>query len=391
MATKRTQELLFLDSLRGFAALYVVIGHARWLLWEGYTEGYLKHPELYNIFEKGLVYVFSLFKFGHEAVLFFFVLSGFVIHLKQAKAIKKGELNFNYRDYLRRRFSRIYPPFLFAIALTFILDIIGYNLQFTIYTKSTLNTLINHSIGCDLRLENLISNLFFWKTETTSTYGTNGPLWSLKYEWWFYMLYPILLVFSTKIGSIKTAILVAFVSLTTLFLTHPTTHDFVLSILAYLLSWWLGAILADIYAKRIAINYGFLAPFVLLIPVLLLKMKTDATSDPLIDTFWALSFFGLLNLFFYLQTRGWQFSFLNRFVWIGDCSYTLYVTHFPILVFISGIMLYFNDNMFLQTPYLIPLATFFCLLLAYRLHFWIEKIEINPNKGYVKFNNLLNQ
>ncbi len=28
--------LLFLDGLRGLAAFYVMVGHARWLLWEGY-------------------------------------------------------------------------------------------------------------------------------------------------------------------------------------------------------------------------------------------------------------------------------------------------------------------------------------------------------------------
>src|SRR5665213_1414486 len=39
---KQTHEkyLQFLDGLRGLAALYVMVGHARWLLWEGYREGF---------------------------------------------------------------------------------------------------------------------------------------------------------------------------------------------------------------------------------------------------------------------------------------------------------------------------------------------------------------
>jgi peptidoglycan/LPS O-acetylase OafA/YrhL len=370
MPPERSNNLVFLDSLRGFAALYVAIGHARWLLWEGYSGGYTKHPELYNAFEKLSIYFFSLFKFGHEAVLFFFVLSGFVIHLKQAKALKLGTLQFNYTDYLKRRFFRIYPPFLFAILLTFVLDILGYSLGFTIYTNNTLNTVINHSVLCDIRLENLLTNLVFWKTTTTSTFGTNGPLWSLKYEWWFYMIYPFLLLLSTKIGYMKTLVLIIVMSLSAI-LIEPMALSFPINIVGYLLSWWFGVVLADIYTKRIDINPILFAPLTLIVAIL--SMKINMASDILFDTFWALSFFGLLNFFFFLQTKGIHFSFLNRFKWLGDCSYTLYVTHFPILVFINGIVLYYNANQLPMTQIFIPLATLFCLVCAYRLHFFTEK------------------
>src|SRR5665647_3307561 len=35
--SKANGSLLFLDGLRGLAAFYVMVGHARWLLWEGYS------------------------------------------------------------------------------------------------------------------------------------------------------------------------------------------------------------------------------------------------------------------------------------------------------------------------------------------------------------------
>ena len=69
-------NLKILDSLRGFAAIYVVIHHSRSLLWEGYQYGYALHPANYSFFNKLLMYFFAAFKFGNEAVLFFFVLSG---------------------------------------------------------------------------------------------------------------------------------------------------------------------------------------------------------------------------------------------------------------------------------------------------------------------------
>jgi hypothetical protein len=52
--SRKKEHLLFLDGARGLAALYVLIGHARWLLWEGFADGYLKHPEQYPFFSKVL-------------------------------------------------------------------------------------------------------------------------------------------------------------------------------------------------------------------------------------------------------------------------------------------------------------------------------------------------
>jgi peptidoglycan/LPS O-acetylase OafA/YrhL len=96
-SNQQAGKLLFLDGLRGLAAAYVVLGHGRALFWEGFTDGFLKNTYSYTPFEKLQMYFFSLFKFGHEAVLFFFVLSGFVIHLKYASNFgKTGIYQFQY-------------------------------------------------------------------------------------------------------------------------------------------------------------------------------------------------------------------------------------------------------------------------------------------------------
>jgi peptidoglycan/LPS O-acetylase OafA/YrhL len=73
--------------LRGLADLYVMIGNAGWLFWEDCIEGYLKHTLEYNWIDKKLMYFLSIFKFEHESVFLFFVLSGFVIHKGYVKKI----------------------------------------------------------------------------------------------------------------------------------------------------------------------------------------------------------------------------------------------------------------------------------------------------------------
>ena len=89
------EKLLVLDSLRGFAAIYVMVGHARALLWEGYSDGYLKHPEDYSLSGKLIVYLLGAFNHGHEAVMLFFVLSGFLIHLNNGRRLtEEGFVSF---------------------------------------------------------------------------------------------------------------------------------------------------------------------------------------------------------------------------------------------------------------------------------------------------------
>lgn len=155
------KNIVFLDTLRGFAAIYVMVGHARWLLWEGYSEGYQLHPETYSAYNKLLMYFFSLFKYGHEAVLLFFVLSGFVIHLRYAKNFQRfGEFRFEFFSYLSRRFWRIVPPLLLAIFITFLLDSIGGYQGYKIYFNQTNYTVMNENIFSHHDWGTLLGNVF---------------------------------------------------------------------------------------------------------------------------------------------------------------------------------------------------------------------------------------
>ena len=67
----QVQELNFLEPLRGIAAFVVLVGHARWLMWEGYSEGYLKHPETYSIIEKASVFFYLFSNLDIKQLCFF--------------------------------------------------------------------------------------------------------------------------------------------------------------------------------------------------------------------------------------------------------------------------------------------------------------------------------
>jgi peptidoglycan/LPS O-acetylase OafA/YrhL len=308
-----------------------MLGHARWLLWEGYSEGYVKHPEQYSAVNKLLMYFFSLFKYGHEAVLFFFVLSGFVIHLKYAFNYNKPEpAPFQYGDYLKRRAKRIYPPFIFALLLTMALDSLGRSLHYNIYDSTTPYALINENISMNSwSLKTFLGNLVFLYRTYVPVYGTNGPAWSLKFEWWFYMLYPLFLLMGRKKIMWPTLLMVVLFVLS----FFPVWPERLLQdVFSMMLTWWLGVLLAEVYAGRLRWKFSYVslcALVVLLVPV------WKSMGNVLYDLCMAFLFTGMIAACLHFSGTT-VVRLLGKLKPLGDFSYTLYIIHFPILILLSG-------------------------------------------------------
>ena len=362
----------FLDTLRGFSALMVFVGHSRWLLWEGYAEGYVKHPELYNGIEKGVVYFLSLFRFGHESVIFFFVLSGFVIHLRYSKKLSftKQPVSFDYKDYFYRRFHRIYPPFIFALVLTYGIDKLGIYNEFSIYSNRTNNISINTNIHSNHGFLNLMGNLFFIETEYIRDWGTNSPLWSLKFEWWFYVIYPFIFFLSRKNVWYPLVLILSLIGVLSLF--SNIQIYFFIRLFEYLAIWWFGAIIADVYTKRFQLDFFYLS-FLSLFIFIAIFCESYIPTILLKDLLWGLGFSGIVSFLFFLQEKKISLTVLNKFKILGDFSYTLYICHFPILVFLSGFLMFQNNNYLPKTPFYALLIIPFVLAISYLLYQYIEK------------------
>ena len=380
MSANTAYNLRFLDGLRGLAAFYVMVGHARWLLWEGVQDGYQKHPELYNILDKTMMYGLGLFRYGHEAVLFFFVLSGFVIHLKYSKHIlREGENTpFALGDYLLRRVRRIYPPLLAALCVTGLLDYCGASLLgLPVYSRTTPYTAINQNIHHFLDIKTLLGNLCFFTETYVPFYGSNGPLWSLKFEWWFYMFYPLFFLLTKRSISVATGALAMLFVLSFFPAFFPI--KLLSDVFSMMLLWWFGVLLADVFTGRIqGVSFGALSILIVAIPLALLK-PTHHTI--LLDSIWAVGFVGLLSACFALQTRGFRLVILEKLDWLGNFSYTLYAVHFPILVFLSGcLMQYSTDKMLPHHSFFVLLALPIPTIIAYFLYFLVEKPFITVRK-----------
>jgi peptidoglycan/LPS O-acetylase OafA/YrhL len=396
-------QLDFLDGLRGLAALWVLLHHARWLLWEGY-EAYQQHAASYSAWDRALVYILAPLRDGHAAVLFFFVLSGFVIHYGYAKKLAAyhawmnrpktpectewashqlpaGEVNFGWWGYFKRRARRLYPPLLLALVLTFALDSFGTTLGWAIYRHETPYGLINSEIHSDRGLNTALGNLAFLMRGWVDCFGTNGPLWSLHFEWWFYMIYPLLWLFVRRSLGVPTAVVgLAFVLS---FLVPPGPFHALAQIFSALLTWWFGALMAEIFVGRIKVRWSWIAPLSLLLPALMVLMPRLKLHWPGLagwggDTLYGLGFAGLLALCFLLRERGWHLRLLERLQPLGAMSYTLYIIHLPLLVFMSGWLIARSPDW--RTGGTLPphFVWFFagsavCLFIAWCAHFFVER------------------
>ena len=176
---RRTRyELGFLDGLRAFAALYVVLHHAYSKpiadksLW---PNGIVQMPE----WASGLAY-------GNFAVDVFIVLSGFLLALPVASSLK-GTLDGGIGKYFQRRAKRILPPYYAALIFSYLIMVGGTLLSRQIGANRDMRA--DLSVGSVVTHILLIHSLFpAWQKLI------NAALWSVSTEWLIYFVFPLALL-----------------------------------------------------------------------------------------------------------------------------------------------------------------------------------------------------
>lgn len=171
--------------MRGIAALAVVVQHARTYLFADLS---LLPPQPLAVRA-----LYFLTGFGHAAVMVFFVLSGFLVGGSALAAIEDGR--FTWRRYLLQRGTRLWIVLLPALALTALWDRAG------LLVVAHPQTLAAHAhtvaVGAHAwTVEGhgpmaFVGNALFFMNVLVPTFGTNGSLWSLANEFWYYILFPL--------------------------------------------------------------------------------------------------------------------------------------------------------------------------------------------------------
>ncbi|MED4285075.1 acyltransferase [Priestia megaterium] len=259
---------------------------------------------------------------GYQAVMVFFVLSGYFISASVIKAIQKEK--WSWKEYLIKRCVRLWIVLIPALILTYICAVI----QVRLFG----NTPIFYEV---LNIKTLLGNIFFTQDILVKQYGLNGPLWSLTYEFWYYILFPCaLLVFYSKRKISKIFYFVIFIGIS-LFVGKQ--------IMLYFSIWLFGALITVVKPftfKRNAANYFVL--FVLtavaaastkglymlygsqtswMNPYFIPDLSVGIAFSVLI--YWVISLFGVKN------SKG-RLAIAKE---VAGFSYTLYLVHYPLLYF----------------------------------------------------------
>ncbi|HEY7268418.1 MAG TPA: acyltransferase [Dehalococcoidia bacterium] len=325
-----------LDGCRALAALAVMLFHLRHLF-------FVDDPSQTNA-AQWAAYKATSPAASHLAVMVFFVMSGYLISTAIFRA--RAESRWSLTDYSIARLTRLWVVLLPALVLGAVLDQAGQRLfeGSGVYTglPSDFAVLNLATPGAHFSLLSLLGNAAFlqdtrlgaWAEVTR--FGSNGPLWSLAYEFTYYVLFPALLLVAWfkgwlgRFGALAIAVAVAFLAGGT--------------IVTYFSIWLFGAAIAWLPRLRFASRGLYLAAVVLAsvaasLVVVVAILPDDAAFrwDVIVGAFFA----GWI----YVLGCSWQSADeappskdagLPALKFFADFSFSLYVLHMPMLVFLHA-------------------------------------------------------
>jgi peptidoglycan/LPS O-acetylase OafA/YrhL len=319
-----------LDTVRGLAALAVFLGHGTYMfLGTNIREQATEHLNRAAAAAPAAIPA-DRTHLGHQAVIVFFVLSGFFVGGGAVRALRSGR--WSWKSYLLQRLTRLWVVLAPALLLGLVLDSIG--VRFFLHTSPVYAKLLaatggNTGLG-RLTATNFFGNLFFLQGIRVPIFGSDAPLWSLSYEFWYYIMFPLLLiaaVSSRRIGyrafSIAAAIAVA------VFCGKDIS-------LYYLI--WLMGVAAFLLPRSLSQTLAYrITPWVCLIfagfnLLVVIKPFNLALSD--FST--AIFFSVVLWLILHYRQPASQSLYRSAATHLSAMSYTLYTVHYSIFVFIKA-------------------------------------------------------
>jgi peptidoglycan/LPS O-acetylase OafA/YrhL len=318
------------DLIRAIAAFLVLLTHLRAGLFVTYNE--IKEP---NLFLKALYFITSL---GHQSVVIFFVLSGYFISLSVLKY--NYHKSWSWSDYLIDRFSRIYTVLIPALFFTLFLDNLG--IYFFGYDYNYGHYYYNNQHS---NLITFIGNIFNLQNIYVDTYGSNNPLWSLNYEFWYYILFPLIFItLSMKIKYMKKIIYLVIIFSILMLVGFEISLYFIIWLLgtAVLISPSIN--IKSLYCK---IVLSSITIFLFLCAIYYSRLSSVGETPSVFDRFLGDFIVGItFSLIMYLilqylsneqkvQKGGsLRFSKFSRF--FANFSFTLYLIHYPVIVFMMN-------------------------------------------------------
>ena len=320
-----------LDLVRGLAAIAVLIYHVRTRCFYDYAD--VRNPDLLCKLFYGLT------SFGHDAVVVFFVLSGYFVSASVLRDGAKGR--WSWTRYAISRLTRLYLVLLPGLLLTLFWDHLGLWLfgSHPIYTGAAQSWISGtFSVAKYLGAGTFAANLLFLQDVTAPTLGSNVALWSLSYEFWYYVMFPcawFAMVWRTRWT--KSIVGIAVFAAALWFVGKQ--------IVLYFPIWLLGTAVCLLplidrwkHAHRPWVTAAALALFGGVLCAVHTNMWKAQVGESQLAIDYALGISFALVLYFLIHNQSPakddRYAALSRTA--AGFSYTLYLTHMPLLVFVRA-------------------------------------------------------
>ena len=364
-------RLDYLDGIRAICALAVLAGH----MGDGnfYNSNH-KAPPLLQYFVRYSVY-------DRLAVALFIVLSGYCLMLPLARSgtnqVQGGILTF-----MKRRARRILPPYYAAIVFSFFCAYFSPSS----YKHAIMHSLYNWGFAAHLLL---IHNL-----RSVWEFQIDGPLWSVATEWDIYWLFVFILLPILRKSNITITIISGLV-------IGLIPHFFFHKWLDAVAPWYLGifamgmgaALMSFSQDKRFQllrerVRWKEIAGALFVSILLLIVFKPAAlVAYPLylLEPYWGISCACMLVYCTKIVQHKSLVPATNLvkvlewppLVKIGLFSYSLYLTHAPVIAVIHGYVVNLKLEPNLATVYYWSLSIPICILLAWVFHIGFERPFMN--------------
>jgi peptidoglycan/LPS O-acetylase OafA/YrhL len=353
-----------LDGLRAISAFSVILFHIS--IWVKYETSY---------FNKWISFFISFgWKGGDLGVMFFFILSGFLITYLLFIEIENNK-SINIFKFYIRRILRIWPLYYITLFIGFILFpslLMFLNVDF----KETANIYLYI-----LFLTN-IDHIYYVLPKS----GILGVQWSVSIEEQFYLIWPILLsVFKSKISFIILCILLFIFSEYYSIENHDNglLHFSIFNNIRFLI---FGAILAffSFYFKNFLFFQQISKKVIIIIYLIFLIIIYNFRN---LEYFFHFSVLELLIIFFFgfviLEQNYSNNSFfkMKKFTvisYFGKLSYGLYLMHMVVIYLVNYFII--SNKYFIFKIFLILILS---IILSYISYITIEKYFLNKKNKYI--------
>jgi peptidoglycan/LPS O-acetylase OafA/YrhL len=319
---RRATSLPLLSHLRWISALVVVLSHIEQNILSRAGSPAGSSPFGFGLVTKPL---FRQEGYGHAAVVVFFVLSGFLVGGKLVELAGSRAVGRDWPAYLVDRFTRIFVVLWPALLLT---GIVFGGLVWLVPAAPFMQDgnwavdLIS-PITADHAVTRWAAAAFLLNELVAPTLDTDGPLWSLAYEWSYYVIGLAAVLAYRRIFSAAALLAVGYGAALVL-ISVVNQPDVVFSGLS-----WLAGLAARLLFDRAALRSRIsqIGGVAAVIAVLALQRRY-----PLPDLALASA---LALMIAHAGWANWTWG-----AWLGErlagFSYSLYALHYPLLLAVMG-------------------------------------------------------